>query len=69
MQYINNTNILQFLKLETKLATTKLQLVQYIDNYCCKYSNNYYRFDRRKKTSCVKKLLIQKYINYINLEI
>ncbi len=69
MQYINNANILQFLRLEVELAIAKLQLAQYIDSYCCKYSNNYYQFNRYKKTSCIKKLSIQKYINYISLEI
>ena len=45
MQYINNANILQFLRLKVEFAIAKLQFVQYINNYCCKYSDNYYQFN------------------------
>jgi len=37
--------MLQLLRFKVKLANAKLQLAQYIDNYCRKYSNNYYRFN------------------------
>jgi len=41
-QHINNANILRLLRLKAKLAITKLQFAQRIDNYCRKHNNNYY---------------------------
>jgi len=34
--------MLQLLRLEAKLAIAKLQFAQRINNYCRKYSDNYY---------------------------
>ncbi len=61
--------MLQFLRFKIEFTIAKLQFAQRINNYRRKYSNNYYQFNRCKKISRVKKLSMQKYINYTSLKI